>query len=58
MTKAGRTIRFGMIRCVRSIAETVTSTAQKNAETTIWPVKPNVRTQAATSTAVAISTAG
>ena len=40
------TMRFGTIRCSRSVAETATSAAQKNAATSASSVRPNARTQA------------
>ena len=55
---AGRTIRFGTIRCDRSVAETITSVAQKKAATKDVPDQPNARKEAATSSAVTSSTAG
>ena len=38
---AGSTIRFGTIRCSRSIAESATRTTQKTAATTASAVSPN-----------------
>ena len=55
---AGRTIRFGTIRCVMSVAVIATSTAQKKAARTALPESPKTTKQAATSPAVASSTAG
>src|SRR6266496_4211619 len=55
---AGRTIRFGTIRCVMSVAVIATSTAQKNAATNALPERPNATKHAATSPAVASSTPG
>ena len=47
-----------MIRCERSVAETVTSVAQKNAATNDLPDQPKARNEAAISNAVSSSTAG
>jgi hypothetical protein len=47
-----------MIRWVRSIALTATSTAQKKAATAASPESPKRHTQPPTSNAVASSTAG
>src|SRR5712691_3044412 len=58
ITAAGRTIRFGMILCSASIADTATSTQQKNAATAARAVSPNASTHPATSSAVTSSTAG
>ena len=56
---AGTTIRFGMIRCSRSVAETATSARQKNArDRRVEPLRPNFQTQPATRSAVTSSTAG
>ena len=55
---AGRTMLFGMIRRSMSIAESTTRTAQKNDAMAASTVSPNFQKQAATSSAVASSTAG
>ena len=55
---AGRTMRFGTIRCSRSMAEITTSTALKNAASSAYHVRPNANTHAAISSAVVSSTAG
>ena len=47
-----------MIRCERSVAETVTSVAQKNAATNDLPDQPKARNEAAIRSAVSSSTAG
>ena len=57
-TAPGTTIRFGTIRCLRSIAETATSAAQKPDATAASHVSPNLQTQPAINSAVASSTAG
>ena len=45
-------MRLGTIRCSRSVAETATSVAQKNAATNDFPGQPNARNEAAISSAV------
>ncbi len=55
---AGTTTQFGMTRRSRSVADTVTSTAQNVEPMTKSQLQPNFRAQPATSNAVAASTAG
>jgi hypothetical protein len=55
---AGSTIRFGMMKRSMSIADTTTSTAQKNAATAASSVSPKTRKQATISPAVTSSTTG
>src|SRR4029453_6075721 len=55
---AGRTMRFGMIRCSTSVAEMATRTAQKNGATRASAGSPKRKTQGARSNAVTLSTSG
>jgi ring-1,2-phenylacetyl-CoA epoxidase subunit PaaE len=55
---AGRTIRFGMILCSMSVADTVTSARQKNPATAVDAASPNFQAQPASRSAVTSSTAG
>src|SRR5579862_2607638 len=57
-TAAGMTIRFGMIRCSRSVAEIATRARQKKEATRASACRPNFHTQPATRSAADASTAG
>ncbi len=58
MTKPGRTIRFGMSLCSRSVRVMTTRIQQKTAEMSAVAVSPKTRPQAPPSTPVAATTNG
>ncbi len=58
ITVAGRTIRLGMIRCSRSVADTATTRRRRRRRPRRPNVSPNFQTEPAMSSAVASSTAG